>query len=120
MKNRWSMEEEYVLATIWLEVHDSTDVVNERSFWNEVTKRFNNQSDGPHRNKNSITALWSRMNVECRNYNAIYKELLRTSDDPCRLSNANRIYYERYGRGIKYQHVWFALRNTLAWDRDDE
>ena len=56
MANRWSMEEEYLLATVWLEVHDSEDLVNERSFWNEVTQRFNNQSDGQHRNKNSIMA----------------------------------------------------------------
>jgi hypothetical protein len=56
MTNRWSMEEEYLLATVWLEVHDSRDAVNERSFWNnEVTQRFNDQSDGEHRNKNSIT-----------------------------------------------------------------
>ena len=120
MNNRWSMEEEDLLARVWLEVQDSGDLVNGRSFWNEVTQRFNNQTNGENRNKNSITAMWSRMNAECRRYNAIYKELLRTSEDPCRLSNANRIYYERYGRGIYYQHVWFVLRNTNAWDRDDE
>ena len=118
MNNRWSMEEEYLLANVWLEVHDSRDLVNGRSFWNEVTQRFNDQTDGEHRNKNSITAQWNRINLECRRYNDIYKELQRTSEDPCRLSNANRIYHERYGRGIYYQHVWFILRNTWAWDRD--
>jgi hypothetical protein len=92
MANRWSMEEEYLLATVWLEVHDSEDLVNERSLWNAVTQMFNNQTGGEHRNKNSITAQWNIMNLECRNYNAIYKELLHTSQDPYRLSNANRIY----------------------------
>ena len=120
MANRWSVEEERLLATVWLEVHDSEELVNERSFWNAVTQRFNNQTEGQDRNKNSITAQWNRMNLECRRYNSIYKELERTSADPNRLSNANRIYHERYGKGIKYQHVWFALRNTFAWDRFDE
>ena len=120
MINRWSMEKEYLLANVWLEVHESRDLVNERSFWNAVTQRFNDQTDEQHHNKNSITAQWNRMNLECRRYNAIYKELQRTSQDPCRLSNANRIYHERRGRGIKYQYVSFVLRNTLAWDRDDE
>ena len=107
------MEEENLLANIWLEVHESRDLVNEHYFWNDVTQRFNDQTDGEHRNKSSITAQWKRINLECHNYNAIYKELQRTSQDPCRLSNANRIYHERHGgRGIKYQHVWFVLRNT--------
>ena len=101
-----------MVANVWLEVHDSRDLVNERSFWNEVTQRFNNQTDGEHRNKN--TAMWNRMNLECHRYNAIYKELLRTSEDPYCLSNANRIYYECYGRVIYYQHVWFVRRNTDA------
>ena len=109
MATRWSMEEESLLERL-----------NQRSFWNNVVERFNDQTNGPHRTKNSIRAEWSRINHECRRYNHIYKELLRTSEDPCRLSNANRIYYERYGRGIYYQHVWFILRNTWVWDRDDE
>ena len=41
MANRWSMEVEYLLANLWLEVHNSEDLMNERSFWNEVTQRFN-------------------------------------------------------------------------------
>lgn len=39
MANRWSVEEENLLADMW----------------NEVTERFNNQSDGPFRNKQEIT-----------------------------------------------------------------
>ena len=120
MANRWSVEEERLLATVWLEVHDSEELVNERSFWNAVTQRFNNQTEGQDRNKNSITAQWNRMNIECRRYNAIYKELQRTSQDTNRLTNANQIYYERYGRELYYQQVWFTLRNTRAWDRYDE
>lgn len=51
MYNRWSMKEEYLLANVWLEVHDSRDLVNEHSFWNEVTQRFNDQTDGEHHKK---------------------------------------------------------------------
>lgn len=75
MNNHCSMEEEYLLANVWLEFHDSRDLASGRSFWNEVTQRFNDQTDGEHRNKNSITAQWNRINLECRRYNAIYKEL---------------------------------------------
>ena len=95
--------------------------MNERSFWNVVTQRFNDETDGEHRNKNMIMAKWNRIKLECRRFNAIYKELQRTSQDPARLTNAMNIYQERHGgRGLKYQHVWFVLRNTVAWDRDDE
>ena len=120
MNNRWLMEEEVLLAIVWLEVQDSTDLLNERSFWNVVTRKFNEQTNGVQRNKNSITAQWNRMNIECRRYNAIYKELQRTGQDTNRLTNANRIYYERYGRELHYPQVWFTLRNTRAWDRYDE
>ena len=120
MANRWSIEEEQLLANVWLEVHDEHELVSESSFWNAVTQQFNNQTEGPDRKKNSITAQWSRINLECRRYNSIYKELERTSADLNRLSNANRIFHERYGKGMKYQHVWFVLRNMFACDRFDE
>ena len=83
------MNEENLLANIWLGVHEDRDLGVHRSFWNVVTQRFNDQTDGEHCNKNSIKAQWNRINIECRRYNAIYKELLRTSQEPCRLSNAN-------------------------------
>ena len=113
------MVEESLLANIWLGVHEDNDQGVHRSFWNVVTQRFNDQTDGVHRTKNSIAGEWSRIDLECRRYNAVYKELKRTSEDPICLSNVNRVYYERYGKAIKYQHVWFVLRNTWVWDRDD-
>ena len=119
MNIRWSMEEENLLADMWLEVSESREVT-ERSFWNVVTERFNHQTDGEHRNKNMITGKWSRINCECRKFNDIYKDLQRTSQDNDRLANAMNIFQERYGgRGFQYQHVWFILRNTHAWDRDN-
>ena len=116
MSNRWSMEEESLLAHVWLAVSESRDLVNERSFWNVVTQRFNDQTNGEHRNKNSIMAQWKRINLECRRYNDIYREVQRTSQDPCLVSNANQVYHERHGKGLRYQHVWFIVRNMYAWD----
>jgi hypothetical protein len=46
MNNRWLMEEEVLLAIVWLEVQESTDLLNERSFWNVVTRKFNEQTNG--------------------------------------------------------------------------
>ena len=116
MNNLWSMEEESLLANVWLAVSECRDAVTERSFWIAVTQKLNDQTDGEHRTKNSIMAQWKKINIECLRYNAIYKELVRTSEDPCRLSNANRIYFECYGKGIYYQHVWFIMRNTHPWE----
>lgn len=77
MNTRWSLEEENLLADMWIEVHEAKDIVNERSFWNEVTERFDHQTDGEHRNKNIITGKWSRINCQCRKFNDIYKDLQR-------------------------------------------
>ena len=92
MNTRWSLEEEILLANIRLEVHKSRDIVNERSFWNEVTQRFNHQTDGEHRSKNMISGKWNRINLECRKFDAIYKDLQRTSQDNDRLTSAMNIF----------------------------
>ena len=120
MANRWSVEEEKLLASVWLEVCQSRETSNHRSFWNDFTQRFNDQTDDQNRSKNAITAHWSRITHECHRFHVIYKELQRTSDDPNRLSLANQIYHARHGRGLNYQHAWFVLRNAPTWERGFE
>ena len=116
MANRWLMEEEILLAEVWLEV--SQENFKKRSFWNEVVERFNNQSDGDHRNKNMVTSKWGRLSTECKKFNDIYKHLQRTSpDDNNRLQTTKNIFEERFGgRSFEYVHVWFILRNHPKWD----
>ena len=97
MSTRWSTDEEKLLARMWLEVHDDRDIVNERFFRNAITERFNNQTEGKDHNKNMITAKWSRMDIECRNFNYIYKEVYHSSENNERLSNAMSLFQERYG-----------------------
>ena len=60
------MEEEILLANVWLAVSEYRDPVTERSFWNVVTQRFNDATNGAHRNKNSIMGQWKRIKLECR------------------------------------------------------
>lgn len=55
MNNRWSIEEENLLAEVWVAVSQDVANYDERSFWNQVVERFNNQSDGDLRNKNMVT-----------------------------------------------------------------
>lgn len=72
MSNRWSMEEESLLAHVWLAVSESRHLVNNgehrnNSFWNVVTQRFNDQTNGEHRIIKIV--LWlngyeSTLNVE--------------------------------------------------------
>jgi hypothetical protein len=118
MNNRWSLEEKNLIAEVWVEV--SQDVAkDERSFWNQVVERFNNQSDGDHRNKNMVTSKWARLSSECQKFNDIYKHLQRTNheNDNDHLQNAKNIFEERFGeRSFKYVHVWFILRNHPRWD----
>ena len=116
MPTSWSMEEEALMANIWLRLHEVRDPVTERSFWDAFAQRFNDETDGVHRSKSRVLSHWKKIELECLRYNAIYKELLRTTEDPDRLCTANRMYFERYGKGINYQHVWFVLRNHYAWE----
>ena len=103
MANRWSVEEENLLADMWQIVHEFH---GESAFWNEVTERFNNQSDGPFRNKHQITGKWARLTCECQKFNYIYLNLQRTSEVNDRLDNAMNIFKELFGRhGFKYIHA---------------
>ena len=99
---------------MWLIVHEYH---GESSFWNEVTERFNNQSDGPFRNKNQITGKWARLSTECQKFNDIYLNLQGTSQDNDRLQNAMNIFKERFGgRGFKHIHVWLILKDSPIWN----
>ena len=82
---------------MFLVVSQDKAISNERSFWDEVTERFNNQSDGDYRNKNMITSKWVRLSSECQKFNDVYKHLQRTRQDNDRLHNAMNIFKERYG-----------------------
>lgn len=97
MINHWLMEKENLLADMWLKVFQDIDNYNERSFWNQVVERFNNQSDGDHLNQNMITCKWARLSSECQKFNDIYLNLQRTSQDNDRLQNAMNIFKERFG-----------------------
>ena len=55
----WSVEEETLLADMWLEISRNNEGLNERSFLDRVVARFNEWIDGDQRNKNMITAKWA-------------------------------------------------------------
>ena len=86
MSNRWSVEEETVLAQAWVAVHEDPYQHDAYSFWNRVVIIFNNLSDGPNRNKDMVSSKWGRLNSECIVFNGIYKHLrLTTGDDVSRM-----------------------------------
>ena len=118
MNNRWSVEEEILLAQVWVAVHEDAVNHNANSFWNRVVAMFNNLSDDVNRNKDMVMSKWSRLNCECVVFNGIYKQLrLTTGDDHtvC-LTNAMRTFKDRYGgKSFKYVHVWEVLRNHPRW-----
>ena len=115
MANRWSIEEESLLADIWLVVHEFP---REPAFWNDVTTRFNEQSDGPVRNKSQITGKWTRLSRECETFNDIYLNLQPTREVNGRLLDAVDVFKERYGgQQFKYMHVLLILKENRAWNR---
>ena len=115
MANRWSVEEESLLADMWQVVHEYH---RESVFWNKVTERFNEQSDGPIRNKSQITGKWARLTCECEKLNDIYLNLQPTREVNGRLLDAINVFKERYGgQGFKYMHVWLILKNSPIWNR---
>ena len=99
MANRWSIEEEILLAQVWVAVHEDAANLNAYSFWNRVVLVFNHLSDGLNRTKDAVASKWSSLNSECIVFNGIYKHLrLTTGDDHtvC-LTNAMRTFADRYG-----------------------
>jgi aerobic-type carbon monoxide dehydrogenase small subunit (CoxS/CutS family) len=94
MSTRWSKEEKNLLAEVWIEVSQEQHTHIDPSFWNRVVDMFNNQTVGNNRNKNMVTGKWTRLNCECKTFNAIYNELRRTSreNDSDRLNNAETIF----------------------------
>ena len=119
MSTRWSIEEETLLADMWLEISRNSEGLNERSFWDRVVARFNEWTDGDHRNKSMITGKWARLSCECCKCHDIYHYLQQTSQDPEQnISTALNMFRERYGRrGFQYLHVWLILKNTQEWAR---
>ena len=115
MANRWSVEEENLLADMWLIVHEFHA---EAPFWNTVTERFNNLSDGPFRNKHMITSKWARMNCECQKFNDIYLSVQRTDEFNERLHTAMNMFRDRFGgHNFNYLNVWFIVRKSPIWNR---
>lgn len=114
MANRWSVEEECLLADMWLNVHEfHTKPV----FWNTVIERFNNLSDGPFRSKSQITGKWARMSCECQKFNDIYLSMQLNEEVNDRLHTIMNMFRERYsGQGFKYLNVWFILRRSPIWN----
>ena len=120
MNNHWLIEEESLLVEVWVVVSEDVANYDERSFWNQVVERFNNQSDGDHRNKNMVTGKWARLSSECQKFNDIYKhsQCISQKNDNDRLQNAKNIFEERFGgRSFRYVQVWFILRNHPKWDK---
>ena len=116
MATRWSIEEESLLADMWQNVHEFH--ATEGPFWQVVTQRFNEQSDGPFRNKNQLMGKWTRMNSECQKFHEIYLNLQPTREPDVRLEDAMNVFKERHGgQAFKYFHVWLILRNNVIWDR---
>ena len=115
MANRWSVEEECLVADMWLNVHEFH---SETVFWNTVTERFNNLSDGPFRSKSQITGKWARMNCECQKFNDIYLTVQDSDEVNGRLNTTLNMFRERYGgQGFKYLNVWFILKGIPIWNR---
>ena len=108
MSNRWSVDEEILLAQSWVAVHEDPYLHDAHSFWNRVVTIFNHLSGPPHRNKDMVLSKWGRINTECIVFNGIYKHLRQTTADDhsvCR-TNAMRTFEDRYGgKSFKYVHV---------------
>ena len=118
MAVKWSLEEENLLATQFLEVSEDNTDTTPTSFWNEVTRKFNDESDGVHRNKHSITGKWTRMSCECQKFDDIYSAVQQSGLVGDQLAMAMTVYRERnYGRNFQYMQPWFILRNTPYWNR---
>ena len=118
MANRWSVEEETLLAQAWIAVHEDHVIHNAMSFWHRVVAIFNDRTDGVNRNRDMVMSKWSRLNTECVVFNGIYQHLRRTTYDDhnvC-LTNAMRTYEDRYdGRSFKYVQAWEVLRTHPRW-----
>ena len=118
MNNRYSVEEENLLAQVWVAVSKDVVKYNANSFWNPVVAMFNNWTEGVNRNKDMVSSKWRRLNCECHKFNAIYRQLRLTIGDNhgvC-LMNALAIFKERYGgKSFEYVHVWEVLRNHPKW-----
>nr|GEV80114.1 RNA-directed DNA polymerase, eukaryota, reverse transcriptase zinc-binding domain protein [Tanacetum cinerariifolium] len=55
---------------------------------------------------------------DCQRFNAIYKHLIRKSEenDADLVENAKTSYLERCGKKIQYPHVWNILKNYPKWN----
>ena len=114
MANRLSIEEESLLADMWQNVHEFH--ATEGPFWSVVTEKFNEQSDGPFRNKNQIMGKWARMNCECQEFHQIYLNLQPTHEPDVRFEDALNVFKERHGgKPFKYFQVWLILKNNVRW-----
>ena len=116
MATRWSIDEECWLAEMWQNVHEFH--ANEGPFWQVVTEKFNEQSDGPTRSKSQLMGKWARMNSDCQKFHEIYLNLQPTREPDDRVEDALNVYKERHdGRDFKYFQVWLILKSNTIWNR---
>ena len=118
MANLWWRDEEKLLAEVWCEVSQEQHTHKDHTFWNRVVDMFNNQNEGDNRNKHMLVGKWTTLNLECKRFNTIYREVFmnREVNANDRLATAKTIYEQRYGgKSFKYVHVWEVLRNQPIW-----
>lgn len=119
MNTRWFKPEEILLLDVWLKVNRHTHAYNDDAFWDKAVDMFNAHTVGDKRSKNMVCGKWTRINLDCQQFNSIYNNLKRTSgenDVDC-LKNAKTVYERRsFGRrSFKYVHVWEFMRNNPIW-----
>ena len=125
MNTRWSKVDEILLAEVWVEVNQHTHAYNDHLFWNKVVDMFNDQTVGDNRNINMVRGKWTRINLDCIQFNIIFYKLQRTSGEYFqsvaayndRLNDSKTIFEQRSigRRSFQYVHVWEVLRNHPIW-----
>ncbi|VFQ77910.1 unnamed protein product [Cuscuta campestris] len=98
---KWTPEEECILASAWVDVSEHPIVGNEQTInamWDRIEEKFFTamKKDGSYRTRDQLTSKWGHINKKVRKFMGVYEECSRTRRSGTNDADVLRLATTRY------------------------
>ncbi|XP_024016237.1 glutathione S-transferase T3-like [Eutrema salsugineum] len=122
---QWTLKEELVLISAWLNMSKDPIVGNEQrdgAFWKSIQDYYNASHDVaglPRREQSQCKQRWGRLNDQiCKfvgSYEAAQKERTSGQNNNDVMKAAHEIFFNDYLIKFSLEHTWRELRHDQKW-----
>ncbi|VFQ69319.1 unnamed protein product [Cuscuta campestris] len=123
---KWTLEEECLLASAWVDVSDHPIIGSEQTkdaMRDRIEEKFFTamNKDGSYRTRDQLTSKWSHINHKVRKFIGVYEECSRSrrsrtnDDDVLRLATAR--YQDDEHQGKVPVDLWRILSRSPKWQQ---